>query len=81
MEDREIEALCGNYYYQEMIDEKENPESREDFAQRMVDEFVEGNVRAYELNLVKTRAEEDYIKDPEATVLIAKIGVKNEIKN
>ena len=74
MDDRQIEALCNNYKYQEVIVDDEfkevaNPEIRADFAQRMVSEFIENNVKSYEVNLVREKATEEYIKNPESTMV------------
>ena len=79
MDKRVVEALCVNYGYEEMIDDKPNEESPEDFAQRMVDGFLADHVKAYELKIVKTRVEEDYAKDPETTLATAKRAEPIEI--
>ena len=70
MDERLINALCSNYGYQPLISEPEvhaNPETKEQFAQRMMDTFISENIKRYELGIIKEKAETEYLKAPEET--------------
>jgi hypothetical protein len=42
-----IEAVCATYNYQPVINEEPNPEAPEDFAKRMVVEFIQTITKNY----------------------------------
>jgi hypothetical protein len=46
-EDLAVDALCANYGYSETIDDEPNPETKKQFHDRMLVEFVENNIEKY----------------------------------
>ena len=51
---RLIAAVCKSEGYQEVIDEKPNPESREDFARRMIMWAMQRTVYEHELDAARS---------------------------
>jgi len=65
--ERIVEAICFRYGYQPQIPESDpesilidNPESKEDFADRMIEENIISEVENYEKELIKNDSVKDY---------------------
>lgn len=58
------DALCANFGYQDTVDDAPNPESRTDFARRMLAEWLKSQVAAHE----SRQAARDVIAAAEADV-------------
>lgn len=72
--DRVISSVCNNYNYQEQIISDnnqlvQNPESKFQFANRMVRKFLSDHVKRYELELAKKALQDQLnsvtINDPQ----------------
>jgi hypothetical protein len=85
--DRIIEAICATRGYQDKIPNIEskmplmdlipNPETKEEFASRMVENDIISQVKNYETELIKT----DSVKDYDVNVVSEKLNQIMEAKN
>jgi hypothetical protein len=53
---RVVDGVCGSMGYQDTIGGVANPETRAQFAQRMLREWVKARVRAWETSQAETSA-------------------------
>jgi hypothetical protein len=44
-------ALCARHGYQEIIDEKPNPQSKADFARSVVIKMIKDEIKAYKIDI------------------------------
>jgi hypothetical protein len=79
--ERIIEAICGKFNYQLKIRESDpeselvdNPESKEDFADRMIEKNILSEVENYEKELLQ----KDSIKDYDINVVSEKLTLIKE---
>jgi hypothetical protein len=52
-----VDALCATYNYQDTIDGQPNPETKAQFARKMVARMIGDVVRGYRLRLAREAAE------------------------
>ncbi len=53
---RIVDALCGNYGYQATLDGVSNPETKQEFAQRMIRGHMKESVKTWESNQAEVQA-------------------------
>lgn len=63
--DRVVNGICGHYGYQAEINGEPNPESKVQFAKRMLVSYVKDCVMTYEIREANTASSESITTDVE----------------
>lgn len=67
---RVTDGICGQYSYQATINGSPNPETKAQFAQRMVREFIKNTVKGYEATVAQDAARTAAIASADTDIVL-----------